>query len=341
MEAGDEKPSTVTGLVGAGDDRPLTVTGFTWADLRPRLRIRQLDEDSSRLVPAVGFRLAYRADARAERWCIGRPASSDPADDGAPTDCLNRAKATEYNPNSRYCVSCAVDEAMVASSLHHAHMRDHDDLDPTIRDHLAQPNVLYLAGFRDGSIKVGTSTAHRIDVRLAEQGAWSARLVGGAANGFVVRRLEDDVTSELDLPQSVAVGRKLSGLARPVGDDHLDRLLDEALDSVRSLDSITGEVAGHGFHPEIHVRGRLLSGTWRNPGFDRALWHDQPLYPYPASLDDGAHDVTIIGLCGRVAAITRPDSDDRFLADIGRWFGVELHPGRYEPTPITVQGALF
>jgi hypothetical protein len=296
---------------------------------------------SSQLVPAVGFSLAYRADARAERWCIGRPASTDPAGNDVLTDCLNRAKSTEYNPNSRYCVSCAVDEAMVASSLHHAHTRDRDDLDPTIRDHLARPNVLYLAGFRDGSIKVGTSTAHRIDVRLAEQGAWSARLIGGAANGIIVRRLEDDVTTELQIPQSVAVSRKLSGLARPVADDHLDRLLDEALDSVRCLDSITGETAGHGFHPEVHVDGRLLPQSWRNPEFHEALWHDRPLYPYPAPLDDGPHDVTIIGLCGRVAAITRPDSDDRFLADVGRWYGVELHPGHVEPTAITVQGALF
>lgn len=327
--------------MGAGDEKPLTITGLTWDDLNPRLRIRYLDEESSRLVPAVGFHLTYRAEADAERWCIGRPASTDPADNGAPTDCLNRAKSTEYNPNSRFCVSCAVDEAMLASSLHHAHTRDRRDLDPTIRDHLARPNVLYLAGFRDGSTKIGTSTAHRIDVRLAEQGAWSARLVGGAANGFVVRRLEDDVTAELRLPQSVAVGRKLSGLARPVGNDHLDRLLDEALASVRSLDSIAREVAGHGFHLEVHVDGSLLDQTWKNPGFDQALWNDHPLYPYPAALDDGAHALTIVGLCGRVAVITRPDSDDRFLADLGQWFGVELHPGQVEPTPITVQGALF
>lgn len=327
--------------MGAGEEKPLTITGLTWADINPRLRLRHLDEAASRLVPAVGFGLAYRADSGAERWCIGRPASSDPADSGDPTDCLNRAKSTEYNPNSRFCVSCAVDEAMAASSLHHAHTRDQDDLDPTIRDHLARPSVLYLAGFRDGSIKVGTSTAHRIDVRLAEQGAWSARLVGGAANGIIVRHLEDDVTTELQIPQSVAVSRKRSGLARPVADDHLDRLLDEALNSVRSLDSITRETAGHGFHLEVHVDGRLLPQSWRNPGFDEALWRDRPLYPYPAPLDDGAHDVTIIGLCGRVAAITRPDSDDRFLADVGRWYGIELHPGHVEPAAITVQGALF
>ena len=138
-------------------------------------------------------------------------------------------------PQSLTCDRCTANDATFASQLHHAHTRGRGEIDAAVRSHLEKPNVLYLAGFRDGSIKVGTSTKPRLQTRLAEQGAWRAVIAADAADGFAVRTLEDRVTSEIGLPQSVAIGRKLNGLERPKTDEWLERELLRWQGAVASL----------------------------------------------------------------------------------------------------------
>lgn len=291
-----------------------------------------MDSPESQLVPAVGFTLAHRTYPDAGRWCTGDP-------DG--TGCPNRAKNTDHNPNSRYCVSCAVDQARAAADLHHAHTRDRESIAPEMQDHLAGPNILYVAGFRDGSMKVGTSTARRIEVRLAEQGAWAARVVGVAANGFVVRELEDQVTAELGLAQSVNVGRKLSGLANPTDDHTLEQRLDRAVAAIRELPDLDRAVADRQFQFDQSCSGGPVDGTWHNPVAGDSIWDRRPLYPYPVAAEDGVHHLTIRAVCGRVTVVERPGSPDLFLMDLGPFYGVELQPGPWIPSSVRVQGALF
>ncbi len=197
-----------------------------------------------------------------------------------------------------------------------------------MRARLAEANVLYVAGFRDGSIKVGTSNAQRCQTRLIEQGAWRANIVATASNGFVVREVEDLVTSELGIAQSVSARRKLNGLLNPVSNDVLAARVAEAAQRVSELvikfgsDEIAAEPA-----------------EWSTPELDNPIW--DRVSAYPAALGSGVHSIEVRAVSGRLAALTRPGIDDVFVADLGTLIGVELTATDAEPDPLTIQSSLF
>lgn len=86
---------------------------------------------------------------------------------------------------------------------------------PGLRSYLMQPHWLYIATFADGASKVGTASNLRKWQRLAEQGAVVASYVARAADGRIVRILEDLVTRDCGLPQQVRSAAKASALAGP------------------------------------------------------------------------------------------------------------------------------
>lgn len=269
--------------------------------------------------PAIGLELAYRATD--ERRCIGRRAGPD--DDGV---CGRRPAEGD-----RRCGACAAAEAVFAANLHHAHVRDRRLLSEDARRHLAQPNHLYLALFADGSAKIGTSTRHRTRTRWAEQGAWLAAVVGETSDGISVRHAEDRVTHELGLGQTVAVGRKLDGLVAPRSDDELRRRLEGLAEQVTDLLEVD---------PSIGTVTDLTH--WTHPG--RRHLDGRRLHRYPGRLDDGAHQLRIEAVIGRVAVVTRTHDgagDDRFVADLGQLYGVVGEVGRHEVADIVIQDSLF
>ncbi|MEM7271754.1 MAG: DUF2797 domain-containing protein [Actinomycetota bacterium] len=317
----------MTGLPSSG---PGVILGMTWVpdDTDPSrgdqclLRVRGTDSPSD-LVPAVGLSLNYRIGERPTRHCIGTSAPTRTG--GGSIDCQNPPQ-----PGERVCVSCAVAEATLAGSLHHAHTKDRAELDRAVVDHLSQTNVLYLAGFRDGSVKVGTSTGRRKRVRWLEQGAWRVVEVATVDDGFAVRRLEDLVTEKLGLAQSVAVKRKLAGLAAPLDDAALAAKLDHLVGEVHALLALASDA-------EATVTSRE---PWTFPGAGAPIW--DRLLRYPSRLDAGAHDVRIEAMCGRVAVLARPGDDgSRFVSDIGALYGIELDLGDHRPDPLAVQDTLF
>ena len=209
------------------------ILGVSWVDDHPLVRVRDQHTIASELVPLIGLDLCHRALADSPRICIGhKPLRSGGA---SYVDCRQAPQ-----PGGRTCRSCAVAEATFASNLHHAHTKESIGVDPDIAAHLRQPNLLYLAAFRDGSTKVGTSTEKRLHTRLAEQGAWVARVVAWTPDGITVRLLEDLVTKRLELPQAVSASRKLGGLTQPVPEDRLDRGLATA-DGGRAVSVISVE----------------------------------------------------------------------------------------------------
>ena len=302
---------------------PLVVLGTVWTPDGCLIRLRRPGQPSE-LVPAAGLELRYRADRAAPRHCIGH--HSPKRNDGQYVECHNRPQDGE-----RVCVSCAVADAEFAADLHHAHNRVADEIDEAVRAHLERANILYLAAFRDGSVKVGTSTGTRRHTRLAEQGAWRAIEVATVTDGFAVRRLEDLVTERLALPQAVATTRKLRGMAAPRSDGELDAALAERCREVLALlDSEEGRAAGE---------ATPLQEWWQFPGGDEAGW-DRPLR-YPLALDEGNHHLRVDAMCGRLAALTRPGGPDRFVDDLGRLFGREIEVGPFTPDEMAVQDSLF
>ncbi len=287
----------------------------------------------SELVPAIGLELNYRVPLNPTRHCIGHV--SPRKNKGAYADCFNSPQPTE-----KTCVSCAVADAEFASNLHHAHTRDRQALDRAVVDHLEQTNVLYLAAFRDGSVKVGTSTEHRKTRRWIEQGAWQAVEVATVSDGFTVRKLEDLVTEKLGLTQSVAVKRKLQGMASPLSEALLSQRLDPLVEQVHEVIANADRLPGaDDAQPESEVEVELSDHRWMFPTADAPVWHK--LHRYPARLEAGSHHIEVLEMCGRMAVLSRPGSEDRFVADLAPLFGIELDIGHYEPDQLAVQDSLF
>ena len=291
----------------------------SWATGSPELHLRINGEASTHL-PVRGFRLGYSAQLATPR-CVGhKPFRSASA----------RWEDCEREPlhDGRKCDRCAANDATFASQLHHAHTRGAGELDASVQTHLQQENHLYLAGFRDGSIKVGTSTSHRLHTRLSEQGAWRAAIVATTTNGIAVREIEAQITNDLGLPQSVSARRKLSGLANPVSDDRLVTELDRWKTSVhRLIDSVASrEIAS-------------TNDAWVSPVSTDDVWNH--VIEYPLKLRNGAHQLELLAASGRLVAFRRPEVDDVFVADLRPLYGMELTHSNVEPDELAVQDSLF
>lgn len=297
-----------------------TLLGVSWVDGEPKLRIRSAHEPVSDVIDLAGFTLNYSASADTTRLCVGHVPFRGTA---TYYDCLKPPQ-----PGGRTCERCSIVNATFASNLHHAHTRGASELDPAIRDHLQQPNRLYLAAFRDGSIKVGTSTQSRSQRRLEEQGAWIARYVARADNGYVVRDLEDEVTTVLGLPQAVNATRKVRGLTSPMTDERLDKELSSHATAVAEL--VTSSDSG---------RIASLDEAWRHPKADHPAL--AKLYPYPSKLTSGGHDLELVTAVGRTAIGHRPGGTDMFAFDLGPLFGLCLEMGGAVSDEITIQDSLF
>ena len=299
----------------------LLFSSLVWSDATPKLRIRR-NGDESTLVPIEGIRLRYSIDPSQTRRCVGHKPFRDPSTPWVDCDAAPLAQ-------SRTCDRCSAIDATFASQLHHAHTLGTGEIDAAVRTHLDKPNVAYLAGFRDGSVKIGTSTAPRLETRLREQGAWAARIVAHTTNGFAVRVLEDTATAELGLAQSVSMRRKLNGLTQPKPEDSLDR---ELSSWVFGVHRIINELDDDRLSP--------VDEPWENPLRGSPAW--QGLHHYPHRLDGGAHDLKFMGACGRAVQAVRPGGDDRFVLDVGQLFGHEIAlADDVVADEITVQDSLF
>jgi len=299
----------------------LVVLGVSWASGEPQVRVLAGDDAVSTHVPLVGLCLNYRTSTGATRRCLGHTPFRKA--DATHVDCAKSPVA-----GTKLCRSCSASDATFASNLHHAHTLERSTIDPAVAEHLRQPNLLYLAAFRDGSIKVGTTTAKRKHKRLLEQGAWRALLVAEASDGYVVRVLEDRVTEELAIAQSVSISRKLHGMASPIVDASLGEMLERHRASVHRLVRYMND-----------DRLAVHTEEWVVPGVDDAAWVG--LHRYPLKLSSGQHDLEVVGACGRMVAVTRPSSDDTFIADLGQLYGIELDVGDYESDELAVQDSLF
>lgn len=306
-------------MVQPGDT--LMISTMVWTERGPHLRLRRNGERSE-YVAVRGLRLRYDIGPSTKRRCVGHKPFRDPSTPWV--DCDNTPL-----PPSRTCDRCSAVDATFASQLHHSHTLETGEIDAAIRAHLDKPNAVYLAAFRDGSVKVGTSTAPRLETRLREQGAWAARIVARATNGFAVRVLEDAVTTELGLSQSVSIRRKLDGFATPSAESTLDRELTSWVYGVhRIIDELNDD------------RLSASDTSWDNPLRSTPDWDG--VHRYPLRLGSGAHDLDVRDACGRVIRFIRENGADEFVGDVGQLFGHEIQlVEEVEPDEVTVQDSLF
>ncbi|MUK02411.1 DUF2797 domain-containing protein [Vibrio cholerae] len=200
-----------------------------------------------------------------------------------------------------------------------------------LKRYLDQPHWLYVATFADGSTKVGTASHPRKHARLVEQGAVVAQFVAHAADGRVVRVVEDEVTRSVGLPQAVRSGTKAASLCTPLAPARLERVNDGFALAARGL--LAGGIGIDGYE--------VVHEEFDPPPSWASVLGQRGLQPYPEPLGHGRHGFTIREVLGPSALVSIDGSDLLFVADLAQLKGRRLRFGTFSTPVPAVQEALF
>lgn len=264
-----------------------------------------------------GARLGFEAMGP-QRWCTGRVAFRKgagseyvPCPEQMPVDVGSQCEACESKDPFRF--------------VHTVHRGGF--VSRELESHVMQPHWLYIATFASGVHKVGTAADTRKWGRLAEQGAICAQYVAWAADGKVVRVLEDRVTEKMQVRQAVRSSAKAASLALPIDTRRLGEATAALADRVRqTLAPATDEAAY-----------RTVSESWEVAGF-RDLADGNRL-AYPCELHTGTHGFTIDACIGQ-AAVVEVDFHS-YVVDLHELKGRRVQFGDHESQLPAVQSALF
>ena len=156
----------LTAELSTDTDFPFYLTAINWHAEEPFLQFRVQGQESSQLVNANELELRFRVAAGRERQCIGTVERSE---DGS-----TRVQCDSPAVSARQCERCQTKDNIAAANMHQAHRRGRDAIGKAMAAYLTHPHRLYVAIFRDGSTKVGTTRGLSGGNRLVEQGAWYA-----------------------------------------------------------------------------------------------------------------------------------------------------------------------
>ncbi|MCB5292907.1 DUF2797 domain-containing protein [Arthrobacter sp. SO3] len=287
---------------------------------RPALRLQDPDGGFTELPLDAGTRLGLRL-AVDGKHCLGHQKVHGPAD-RTHVPCPARAQAVKGSQCERCLV---VDDSRL---IHGFHRGGH--VPPGLRAYLMQPHWLYIATFANGASKVGTAADLRKWRRLAEQGAVVARYVARAADGRVVRILEDLVTRDAGVPQQIRSAAKAAALTGPAPPDELDARNSRLACGVRELLAGAG---GGGFE--------VLDEQWLRPGLSDAACAPAVRHAYPHELSSGAHGFRIDSLSGSVALARLDGADLEFVVNLAQLKARTVELGDYGSDIPAVQEALF
>ena len=201
---------------------------------------------------------------------------------------------------------------------------------PGLLSYLMQPHWLYVATFANGASKVGTASNLRKWQRLAEQGAVVASYIARAADGRIVRILEDLVTRDGGLPQQVRSAAKAGALAEPAPAALLQAHNLALAATARRVISDSG-----------HEGFELVDEAWGRPGLAERLCSASPRHAYPHSLASGMHGFTIRSVCGSFVLARLGGTDLDFVVDLSQLKGRTIELGDYSSEVPAVQEALF
>jgi hypothetical protein len=311
-------------------DAPHLVHGVFWDGLpgagaaddggAPVLRLQSPSGDSRQLDLRPGARLGFRVAGSATS-CLGHVVvhSSTRRDHIL---CTAAAPADK----GKQCGRCfALDESRLIHDFHRG-----GRVTPGLREYLMQEHWLYVATFAGGATKVGTASGPRKWNRLAEQGAAVARYVAKAADGRVVRILEDLVTAGLGLTQQVRSAAKTAALLQPRTAAELDATNSRHAAAVRDLLALAG-VDGFAVWDE----------SWARPAQAAGLYGAAERHPYPYPLDTGGHGFTVASISGANILARLDGTDALFVVGLAQLAGRTIEPGHFASPVPAVQEALF
>ena len=296
----------------------ITYLKIFWENTIPNIQKYEYESDTVTKETLIGNNLSYQVISPIQKLCINYGEAS--ANKKFPN-------CEKYALNGKRCASCTKDENIFAAQFHNVHTRESQLTSTKILKQMQQPNLLYLAAFYDGSIKVGTSSSSRIETRLLEQGAICASVLVETPDGITIRVLEDLITDELGVSQAISTKKKIDGLLNPV--EKKTVLAKLAIMAGKAQQSI--ESSGIKDFEKINT-------IWENDYAYEKCW--QRIQKYPNSLAIGSHDFRVVSLIGRVAALTH-SSGMTLLADLDEILGLALEVGEFSGDELSVQEKLF
>ena len=182
--------------------------------------------------------------------------------------------------------------------------------------------VLYLAVFRDHTLKVGVSTARRVKTRWVEQGADFAAVIAEIRGGRAARRLEDLVGRRSGATKQVRSKRKIASLMEQLSFSGAEEIVKRFLSSLPKV------------LPEYEVQLEDLSMYYNLDSLDA-----RPL-PWRKRSDpmDGVQLLgDVVGMKGSLL-VTRIGSAFT-IADLKQLVGYTVHPDL--PVKIVTQSGLL
>ena len=289
-----------------------------WEKNQPHIQIYDHDAEKVTTQSLIGYGLSYQVPTPFEKVCVNY---------GDLFKAKRQNRCEKLVKSGKKCGNCIREDNIFASQFHNVHTKDRSSISQKILKRMEKENILYIAGFLDGSTKVGTSASNRIQTRLLEQGAIHAVLVVETPDGITVRLLEDLITKELGIGQAISTRRKIDGLLNPLMKDSLQEELNIISKRVkeRILTSGITEIT------EIDT-------TWDNEYSSEKCW--EKIQKYPINLSTGSHDMEILSVVGRVVALNH-SSGMTLLADLDELLGITVEYGQILGDEISVQAKLF
>ena len=299
--------------------RPYLWHGVTWATGAPSLLLADTTTAAMGTIDVMGLRIGVKA-AGGGRFCTGRYAFADTFQ-VEPLPCPQQAQAGP-------CGQCAT--CLGRDDFRFAHQAHRGGQAPAaLTAYLDQPHLLYVATFAHAASKVGTAAAPRRVSRLDEQGPVHATYLLQASDGRAVRVLEDTLSRDAGLPQSVRGPAKLAALTDP--DPRQARTAHDAAVG-RALAALTAL----GLNPEPE--------EWTPPACGAELCSPRQgeRLAYPHDLREGEHGYQVESCSGSHALVRlAPDDDARYVLDLNALKGRRVLIGSYTSPAKPLQGSLF
>lgn len=305
-------------MVSDSSYKRITHLKVLWENTQPFIQIYDHDSEKITTQSLIGYSLSYQVPTPSERVCVNY---------GDLLQAEKQNRCEKIVKSGKKCDNCIREDNIFASQFHSVHKKDRSSISQKILKRMQKENILYIAGFFDGSTKVGTSASNRIQTRLLEQGAIHAVLMAETPDGITVRLLEDLITEELGIGQAVSIGKKIDGLLKPLMRDALQKELKIISRKVKDCISTSGIT-------DITE----ITSTWDNEYSAETCW--DTIQKYPISLSSGNHDLKVKSVVGRVAALSH-NSGMTLAADLNELLGITVESGKIAGDEISVQAQLF
>lgn len=305
-------------MVSDSSYKRITHLKVLWENTQPFIQIYDHDSEKITTQSLIGYSLSYQVPTPSERVCVNY---------GDLLQAEKQNRCEKIVKSGKKCDNCIREDNIFASQFHSVHKKDRSSISQKILKRMQKENILYIAGFFDGSTKVGTSASNRIQTRLLEQGAIHAVLMAETPDGITVRLLEDLITEELGIGQAVSIGKKIDGLLKPLMRDALQKELKIISRKVKDC------IATSGITDITEI-----TSTWDNEYSAETCW--DTIQKYPISLSSGSHDLKVKSVVGRVAALSH-NSGMTLAADLNELLGITVESGKIAGDEISVQAQLF